>query len=118
MHALQLVINFGLTIDLWKRFRENEAHFGGLPGSKVEVITCMLTDKLDQAEDIGRNWFDVAAEPLVATGPQMLRGGSKRSVNYHERTLTEDNQSTTFAQHVRAYRNHVWKPPWRTTHSA
>ncbi|KAJ3176610.1 hypothetical protein HDU87_004938 [Geranomyces variabilis] len=82
----KLVVKFGQTIDLWRRLGEHESHFGVLPGADVRVLSYMLTnvDELDRAEEIVRNWFDVAAEPLKFMSPQTLRGGRKRNVNYNE----------------------------------
>ncbi|KAJ3159579.1 hypothetical protein HDU86_001588 [Geranomyces michiganensis] len=76
----KLVIKFGKTTDLWRRFGDHESHFGVLPGADVRIVSYLPTDKeeIDRAEDIVKNWFDIAAEPLNSTGPQTLRGGGKR----------------------------------------
>ncbi|KAJ3150617.1 hypothetical protein HDU89_003025 [Geranomyces variabilis] len=89
----RLVIKYGKTTDLWRRFGDHESHFGVLSGADVRIVSYLLTDEdeIDRAEEIVKNWFDVAAEPLNSTGPQTLRGGGKRSVNYNEVVLPAKN---------------------------
>ncbi|KAJ3174579.1 hypothetical protein HDU87_007061 [Geranomyces variabilis] len=50
------------------------------------MISYMVTDEneIHRAEEIIKNWFDVAVEPLITTGPQTLRGGGKRGMHYSE----------------------------------
>ncbi|KAI8585049.1 hypothetical protein BDZ88DRAFT_434311, partial [Geranomyces variabilis] len=85
----ELVVRFGLTKDLYRHLGDHERHFGALPGTELRVAKFMLTDEdeLRKAEAVVGGWFDVAAEPLEATGPQTLRGGGKRSVKYDEVVL-------------------------------
>ncbi|KAJ3164299.1 hypothetical protein HDU88_005397 [Geranomyces variabilis] len=82
----KVVIKFGLTKDFVRRFGEHERHFGELRGADFRVVKFVLADEdeLEVAEAIFKAWFQVAAEPLRSTGPEMLRGGSKRQADYEE----------------------------------
>ncbi|KAJ3159015.1 hypothetical protein HDU86_002184 [Geranomyces michiganensis] len=73
----KLVVKFGLTKDLARRFGEHERHFGVLPGAEIKVVKLIWAneDELEEAEALVKSWFEVAAEPLQTIGPETLRGG-------------------------------------------
>ncbi|KAJ3159702.1 hypothetical protein HDU86_001352 [Geranomyces michiganensis] len=81
-----LVVKFGKAKDIAQRLGQHEAHFAPLEGTSLQVKRLLITDedKLTKVEARIRLWFEENAQPLVATGPQKLRGGSKRDQQYKE----------------------------------
>ncbi|KAJ3173561.1 hypothetical protein HDU88_002647 [Geranomyces variabilis] len=66
----KLVVKFGLTNDLLRRFGGHERHFGVLPGADFRVVKFIMADEdeLDVAEAIFAAWF----EPLTRDNKSVL----------------------------------------------
>ncbi|KAJ3168412.1 hypothetical protein HDU87_001143 [Geranomyces variabilis] len=103
-----LVVKFGQAKDIGQRLGQHEAHFAPLAGTSLQVKSLLVADEdeLNEAEAGVRLWFEENAEPLVPTGPQRLRGGGKRDVQYKEVVLLAPESLTRTAAYFAQQQKH------------
>ncbi|KAJ3168385.1 hypothetical protein HDU87_001184 [Geranomyces variabilis] len=84
---------------------DHESHFAVLPGAEVRIVSYMLTDEdeIDRAEEIVKNWFEVAAEPQKPTGPKLFAAAESAALTIRRLVLLP---ATSLPKAVTLYKQH------------